>query len=105
VDTVINTGTTAGWLWAGVTMYSANPLASAMTVRFDDFMLHNGDSVRPLCWYAYRDPVLPGNPDMGGADALVRRIKPAYTHAAAIAALSCICDELLNGRCDAGPCE
>jgi hypothetical protein len=104
-DVPINTGITTGWLWAGFALYSnvASP-ATSTTVTFDDFLLHPADSLRPFYWYAFRDPALPGNPDMVGAHLLVQKIKPAYTHAAAIARLSCICDDPLNGLCDRGPC-
>lgn len=94
-----------GWHYAGFTLFATVASTGAdLTAKFDDFVLHTADSVSPFVWYAYRNPALAGAPDMAGADALVRRIKPAYTHAAAVAALSCICDDILNGRCDAGPC-
>lgn len=103
----VSVGTIApnGWHYAGFALFATVASTAAdTTVTFDDFVLHTADSVSPFVWYAYRNPALPGAPDMAGADALVRRTKPAYTHAAAIAALQCICDDLLNGRCDAGPC-
>jgi hypothetical protein len=104
-DIPINTGITTGWRWAGFALYSnvAAPTTST-TVAFDDFLLHPADSLRPFYWYAFRDPALSGNPDMVGAHLLVQKIKPAYTHAAAIASPSCICDDPLNGLCDRAPC-
>ena len=96
----------AGWHYAGFTLFSTvAAIAANLTVQFDEFLLHDADSVRPFCWYAYRDLGLPGNADMSGADALVQRMKPAYTHAAAIATLAgCICDDVRDGVCDRGPC-
>lgn len=104
-DVAINTGVTSGWTLAGFAVFSlVASIGDSLTAKFDDFVLHNADSVRPFCWYAYRNPALAGNPDMGGADALVQRMKPAYTHAAALAVLSCICDDVRDGLCDRGPC-
>jgi hypothetical protein len=104
-DVLINTGLFGDWLWAGFALYSniASP-ASSTTITFDDFYLHDGDSLRPYYWYAYRDPGLPGSPDMVGSDRLVKKIKPAWTIASAIANRKVICDDQRDGLCDHGPC-
>jgi hypothetical protein len=98
VNAVINSGSMRGWLWAGFALFStvaATPAAT--TVAFDDWFLHDRDSLRPFCWYAYRDPALPGHPDMIGADRTVKKIKPAYTHAAAITSKSLLYGSGLYG--------
>jgi hypothetical protein len=66
-------------------------------------VLHSADSLRPYIWYAFRDPALNGRPDMIGADRLVKKIKPAYTYAAAISSKRVICDDPRDGICDLGP--
>jgi hypothetical protein len=73
-------------------------------VTFDDFYLHDPDSLRPYYWYAYRDPALPGAPDIIGSDRLVKKIKPAWTIASAIANRKVICDDQRDGLCEHGPC-
>ncbi|MEO7731241.1 MAG: hypothetical protein ABIY55_09735 [Kofleriaceae bacterium] len=103
VEFPINTGNRGGWGWAGfaVTATSASVAATALT--FDDFVLHNADSLRPFIWYALRDLSAPGTPDMVGSDRLVQKVKPAYTHAAAITRRVVLCDDAADGLCDHGP--
>jgi hypothetical protein len=98
VNTTINSGHTRGWLWAGFALFSTVASApAATTVTFDDWSLHDRDSLRSFCWYAYRDPSLPGHPDIIGAQRLVQKIKPAYTHAAAITSKSLLYGSGLYG--------
>lgn len=103
-DVQINTGITSGWYWAGFTFYSnVASTAASTTMTFDDFLLHDADSLRPYSWYAYRDPALAGNPDLIGSDRLVKKIKPAWTVASAISNRKVICDDQRDGLCDHGP--
>ena len=45
----------------------------------DDFLAYALDGLRSFAWYLYRDPALPGIPDVNQAVALIRRMKPAHT--------------------------
>ncbi len=103
-DVAINSGITTGWYWAGFALYSTvASTPGTTTVTFDDFLLHDADSLRPFIWYAFRDPALAGSPDLIGSDRLVKKIKPAYTFASAISNRKVICDDLRDGLCDHGP--
>lgn len=100
----INTGVTGGWHWAGFAL--ASSLASTggnTTIQFDDFVMHAADSDRPFYWYAFRDPLLAGTPDLVGGERLVQKIKPAYTIAHVITERACPCDDPVDGVCDHGP--
>jgi hypothetical protein len=104
-DTTIDTGITSGWYWAGFALFSTvASTPTATTVAFDDFLVHDADSERPFSWYAFRDPSLPGNADMVGANLVVAKVKPAYTFAAAISSTQAICDDPRDGLCDRCPC-
>lgn len=72
------------------------------SLEFDDFRIFTPNGLRPFSWYAYRDPGLAGTPDIPGANAVVERIKPAHTQAAAIKTLALICDDD-GSLCDDGP--
>jgi hypothetical protein len=90
--------------WAGFGIYSPGTFAAGSDgASFDDFFACEPQGTRPFVWYAYRDPGLAGAPDMVGADDFVRRLRPAYTHAAAITSKSLLCDDPFDGRCDRGP--
>lgn len=77
-------------------------IGSDLTVTFDDFLLREPGGTRACHWYAFRDLGLPGSPDLAGANAVVRTIKPAHTYAAAITSRSLLCDDASSG-CDVGP--
>ncbi|MDQ3153620.1 MAG: YmfQ family protein [Actinomycetota bacterium] len=90
--------------WAGFGASStAAALAADASATFDDFVCVTPFGTRPFTWYAYRDPGLGGSPDMTGANLLLWKLRPAHTHAAAIASLSLLCDDLDDGGCDRGP--
>jgi len=92
------------WSWAGLAITSLlSPVPSPIAVTFGDFVLHSGDSLRSYLWYAFREMKLAGRPDLVGADRLVKKIKPAYTYAAAISSKSVLCDDARDGLCDLGP--
>jgi len=89
--------------WAGVAaMATASGLGSNLLATFDNFTCRIPHGDRAFHWYAYRDPMLPGTPDMFAAQNIVRTIKPAHTYAYAITSLSLLCDDTGSG-CDAGP--
>ena len=72
------------------------------SITFDNFRLFTPNGEAPFHWYAFRDPILPGSPDIPGANAVVRRIKPAHTTAAAVAIKALLCDDPAS-LCDDGP--
>jgi hypothetical protein len=80
------------WAGLGVATVAAAPV-SAQEVHFDAFLARDPTGDRPYQWYVFRDPLLPGSPDIVGARATVLRLKPAHTHAAAIAGLNVLCDD------------
>lgn len=73
--------------WAGPVASSSIAISTALDARFDDFVSLTPEGDRPFHWYAYRDPMLPGSPDIRGAQDVVRRMKPAHTHGAAVSSL------------------
>lgn len=90
--------------WAGYAFLGFDSAAAgAATITADDFVLITPNGTRPCTWYAYRDPLLAGSPDMVGANALLKKLKPAHTHAAAVTSKSLKCDSLTDGGCDRGP--
>lgn len=80
--------------WAGFCVVASGGASSTSpTCRFDDFYSHTPNGDQRLYWYAYRDPALPGSPDMAGASLLVQRLRPAHTVAAAIEQTSALTDD------------
>lgn len=53
-------------------------------------------------WYAYRDPGLPGTPDMEGAERLARRLSPSFGSGHAVSSLSFSAGEPGTGRVPMG---
>lgn len=93
----------SGWGWLGFYARGADSsLAGALDVRFSEFLARTPRGRRPFCVYAYRDPGLPGDPDMKGGRDLLRRFRHAYVHSSAITSKSVLCDNTASG-CDAGP--
>jgi hypothetical protein len=88
---------------AGLAATSSAPMvAPDLTVTFDDFLARVPRSTRGWHWYAFRNPDLAGSPDMLGANATLKTLKPAHTHAYAVTSRSLLCDT--DGSvCDGGP--
>jgi hypothetical protein len=63
------------------------------SLEFDDFRLFTPRGLRVFSWYAFRDPSLPGTPDMPGARKLITRIKPAHTQGAAVQTKALLTDD------------
>lgn len=102
-DTTVTTGMVDPE-WAGFAAMSTDAaLASNLSASFDDFAALSYNGLRTFEWYAFRDPTLPGIPDMAGAQALVQKVKPAHTYAAATESLEVLCDSARDGGCDRGP--
>lgn len=87
--------------WAG---FSVSAVTSSVTTssEFDDFFTHAPGGGQRLSWYAYRDPLDPGAPDMERARLIVERLKPAHTSASAVQVLAVKCDDAAS-RCDREP--
>lgn len=79
---------------------TATTLGGNLTVDFDDFEVRSPRSERAFHWYAMQDGT--GSPDMIGANQVLRKLRPAHTHTAAITSLSLLCDNAGSG-CDRGP--
>ncbi len=75
---------------------------AADALDFDDFRLFTPLGLRVFNWYAFRDPVLSGTPDIPGANKVVQRIKPAHTQAAAVQIRALLTDDP-DSLLDTGP--
>jgi hypothetical protein len=92
-----------GHTWAGFYGRAWDAaLSGNLDVRWDQLLVRQPFGTRALCWYAYRDLGLGGTPDMPAANALVRQLKPAHTHGAAITSKSLLCNTEGHG-CGLGP--
>jgi hypothetical protein len=89
-------------LWAGLAVVAPTTSSASPSVAFDEFFARTPNGHQRFNWYAYRDPALPGTPDMIGAREVVRRIKPAHSSASACTTLAVTCDDAGNG-CDQTP--
>lgn len=90
--------------WAGYGVFgTSGSLASQLSVDFDSFVAYCPDGSRPHHWYVYRDPGLPGTPDLVGAQRIIERMKPAHTHAAVIVSRSLLAGEDPEGFVGRGP--
>jgi hypothetical protein len=99
--------TTLQWVndpaWGGLYLRSTiAALATAADVRFDDVALREPYGLRAFRWYVLRDPALPGSPDMGAANRVLRRLRQAHTYAAAITNRSLLCGDPTT-PCGLGP--
>lgn len=92
---------TPTWVGVGVITTAASP-GGLSVMLFDDWRLYTPNGLRVFNWYAYRDTALSGTPDMPGARAIVRRMKPAETHACATETEGITCDDA-DSLCDCGP--
>lgn len=74
----------AEFQWAAVYARNSDPGGGAVDVdvAFDDTMIADHGSRDAMNFYIYRDPALPGEPDFLGANAVIRGLKQAHTHAA-----------------------
>lgn len=82
-------------------LVAGGPTASE-SLTYDDFRLHTPNGLAPFSWYAFRDPILPGSPDMPGARKVVRRVKPAYSQASAVQVRALLADDV-DSLLDDGP--
>lgn len=84
--------------WAGFyarTLPGGGPLAAGLDVKFTDCTLRtNGE--RPFLWYVFRDPSIPGEPDIIGAQRAAQRIAQAHTKVGIVTTLQAVCDDIAS---------
>lgn len=68
----------------------------------NDFGLRDASGRRPFHLYVFRDPAIPGKPDLVGAQSVLSRMKHGYTHAAVITSKSLLAGVSGQG-CNLGP--
>lgn len=91
--------------WAGLGVFGTAAATGAdLTADFDDWKLRCPKSVRPFYWFAYRDPSIPGKPDMIGARHVIKKLKPAHTFGSAIESKSVLAGDERFGLVFVGPC-
>lgn len=74
--------------FCGITvMHTGTVSTGAGSAAFDDFRLWQPRGRRPYLWYIYRDLLLPGDPDLVGAQAQYKTSKPSHTDGAVITEL------------------
>ena len=88
--------------WAGQVFLGGNVTAGASDFKFDDAKVRAPCGDRSFFLYVYRDPALPGRPDLVGANHIIRQLKQAHTWAAVITNKQCLCDDVTT-PCDLGP--
>jgi hypothetical protein len=77
-------------------------IPTALDASFDDIAVRARRGTRPFSWYVYRDPALPGAPDIGGARRAVARLAQAHTRDSVITSKSLLCNNP-NSACGRGP--
>jgi len=77
-------------------------LPSALDASFDDFAVRAGRGTRPFSWFLYRDPSLPGSPDLVGATGAALRLRQAHTAVFVTTSKSVLCD-VAGAGCDTAP--
>jgi hypothetical protein len=82
----------SGFGWAGIYARTTGALVGAMDARLDDYFLRCPFGSRPFDWYIYRDPAIPGTPDLIGAQAALDRLRHAHTRAAVITTKVAVAD-------------
>ncbi len=91
--TVVPTAGPPDPYWCAVVLFATVSAVAAGSVDFDDARAHFPKGIAPYHWYIYRDQLLAGNPDMDGANRIVRRIKQAHYQAAASQVTAALCDD------------
>jgi len=87
----------------GFAAYTTSTPGADIVGRFDDFVSFTPDGLVPFVWFAYRDPLLLGSPDMIGANAIARKVSPAHMFAAACSSKSLLCDDAIAGLVERTP--
>lgn len=83
--------------WAGIVAF--NGVASSVaggSGTYASFDLWQPNWLGVFQWYVYRDPVIGGSPDLDGADAVIRQMRPAHTQGAVVASDSWLTEDDLS---------
>ena len=90
--------------WAGFygRAWNGAALAGDLSVGFDDAAFRFPNGTRPMRFYVLRDPTLPGDYDLLGANSTLKKLRQAHTHAAAVVGPMLAGDG--NSGCGFGPC-
>jgi hypothetical protein len=87
--------------WVGLGVVGTDSSASGATsLSCTELRLFEPKGNRPLNWYVYSPDT---TADLNLANLIVRKVKPAHTHAAAITSMSLLCDDETRPGCDYGP--
>lgn len=89
--------------WVGLYARSiGGVVTTGIDVSWDDFTLRARYGERPFSWYVYRDPGLPGVPDLIGAQRSATRVAHAFTSVGVVANMTARCDSAAS-LCDNTP--
>ncbi len=94
------TVTTTAYPWyelAGFGAFTTSTPGADIDARFDDARIFVPKALAPFCWFAYRDPNLPGTYDPIAANALARVASPAHMYGAACASKHLLCGDPVSG--------
>lgn len=73
--------------WMGFYARTFGATTAALDMSFNEVILRNPYSRRAFNWYVFRDPTLPGSPDIASAESALARLKQAQTEAHVITTL------------------
>lgn len=79
--------------WAGHYARCWSDAAVAIDASFDDTLVRAPFGTRPFHVYVYRDPAIPGAPDVLGANAVLNGLKQAHTRARVVTTLAAKYDD------------
>jgi hypothetical protein len=88
--------------WAGLVTKVAGAEAGEQYSHFGDVAIRAPNGDRSFHLYVYRNPALPGSPDLIGGNGALKEIAHAWTHAHLITSKSVLCDDPAC-LCDGGP--
>lgn len=88
----------------GMFLRSTGGGALTATVGFQDIRTRSPHAENTVAFLVYRDPTLPGSPDLDAASALLNALAQAHTVGRVTLASVAICDDP-NSMCDRSPCS
>lgn len=91
-----------GWCGFYARSWNGAVLAGALAASFDNAVFRFPNGLRPFQFYVLRDPDLPGEYDLRGANATLSKLRQSHTHAAAITGPMLAGDP--ESGCGFGPC-
>lgn len=91
-----------GWAGFYARAWNGALLGGALDVAFDDAVFRFPNGIRPFHVYVVRDPDLPGEYDLLGANSTLRKLRQSHTHVAAVTGPMLAGDP--ESVCGRGPC-